>query len=72
MKKMPRRYLRYVLAAPLFMQAVARARQTSGSVLNCDLDMFQDDPWLLYSCIWYAVSEGVTITFPAEPGATKE
>lgn len=71
MKKMPRKYLRYVNAAAEFKQAVQDARRIGSSApLQERLDSFEDDPFLLYSCLWYAYSQGVTVTFLA-PAATE-
>jgi hypothetical protein len=57
--------------APKFVQ---RINQAGGSVLprrrvrvTSTLNAFEDDPMLLYACLWYACSCGVEIVLRPEP-----
>ena len=55
--------------APQFVQSVAGAKyqasqgQTGVPTVVERLERFEDDPFLLYACLWYAYSEGVAVTF---------
>ena len=62
MKKITPQFMPHVQRAPGFVAAVVRAKENQAAVSE-RLDAFQDDPFLLYSCLWYAYSEGVAVTF---------
>lgn len=69
MKKITAQFMPHVRRAPQFVEAVRIAslqagagRQGAPAVVQ-RLDSFQDDPFLLYACLWYAYSEGVPVTF---------
>ena len=61
MKKITPQFMPHVQRAPRFVAAVLHAKENKAAVLE-RLDAFQDDPFLLYSCLWYAYSEGVAVT----------
>ncbi len=47
--------------APHIVQTIEGAK-ADGDVAPLRLEAFDDDPFLLYTCLWYAYSEGVTVT----------
>ncbi len=53
--------------APEFLKAVRQAKREGGhqAHLHLPLDAFEDDPFLLYACVWHAVTCGVAVTIPA-------
>jgi len=59
-------------AAPKFITAVQKSKEARQahheevSVIT-SLEAFNDDPMLLYACLWYASSEEIAVTMlPAE------
>ena|SRR5579871_1635394 len=61
-------------SAPDFIVAVAHAkeiaeRKHTPAKLNLTLNAFEDDPILLYACLWYACSHDVTVCFYLRSGA---
>lgn len=46
--------------------SVQGTRKTARLVVR--LDRFEDDPFQLYACLWYASSEGVDVLFAAHTG----
>lgn len=55
---------------PLFLPEVQQAKQKGQGTrksarLVVSLDRFEDDPFQLYSCLWYAHSEGVDVLVAA-------
>lgn len=55
---------------PHFLTAVQQAKQEAQGTrkaarLVLRLEMFADDPFQLYACLWYADSEGVEVLFSA-------
>lgn len=74
MKKITPQFLPHVERAPQFVEAVRRARQRAADEGAREvapvverLDAFEDDPFLLYSCLWYAYSQGVPVVFTPAP-----
>jgi len=70
MQKMPRRLMRYAKDAPRFTEAVRKARRDAARTgaaptVRETLDAFEDDPFVLYACLWYAHGRGVSVTFEA-------
>ncbi len=63
-------HMPYVEKAPRFIEAVRAAKRTGSPVIE-RLESFDDDPFLLYSCLWYAWSEGVAVTFQAPRAHTR-
>ncbi len=62
-------YRQFVLDhAPRFVTAVDNARKRGGET-TITLRVFRNNPFLLYTALWYAASEGVAVTFnpPARP-----
>ncbi|MGI4791065.1 MAG: hypothetical protein ACRYFS_19740 [Janthinobacterium lividum] len=58
-------YRQFVLDhAPRFATAVDNARKRGGEAATT-LRAFRDNPFLLYAALWYAASEGVSVTFNA-------
>jgi hypothetical protein len=63
--------------APGFVRIVRRA-QKERLTKDCDiviiitLDAFYDDAVLLYLCLWYASTEGVTVTLAPTSVAMKD
>lgn len=54
--------------APTFITAVWHAKEglhqgQEAATLLLTLDAFADDPILLYACLWYCATVGVTCTF---------
>jgi hypothetical protein len=54
--------------APEFITAVQRAQATGATkeqsaTIFLTLDVFAEDPFLLYACLWYSATCGVTCTF---------
>jgi hypothetical protein len=51
--------------APDFITAVQRLRgkRAKAARILLTLDAFADDPFLLYACLWYGATHGVTCTF---------
>ncbi len=54
--------------APDFREAVLHAKAAFRSLrktpqLSVRLERFHDDPFLLYACLWFALSENVEIRF---------
>jgi hypothetical protein len=57
--------------APGFREAVRHAKAAvcgtrKTAHLPVRLERFDDDPFLLYACLWYAVSEKVEVRFLTE------
>ena len=55
---------------PHFLTEVQQAKQEAQGTrkaarLVLSLNRFEDDPFQLYACLWYAGSEGVDVLFPA-------
>jgi len=46
--------------APWFLDRVAQA-QRNRQAITLSLWLFEDNPLLLYACLWYASFEGVTV-----------
>ena len=54
--------------APRFVEAVHRAarmphKKTANRSLIATLSDYDDNPTLLYACLWYARTHGVIVTF---------
>ncbi|MCW3053463.1 MAG: hypothetical protein JWN14_2633 [Chthonomonadales bacterium] len=57
--------------APDFVLAVQHAKEVADqkqkpAKLKVVLETFEDDPFLLYACLWLALSEGVEIRLMAK------
>lgn len=57
--------------APDFVLAVQHAKEAANlkqnpAKLKVALETFEDDPFLLYACLWYGTTAGVTCIFKAE------
>ena len=64
MKKITPKYRPYLERAPRFLEAVQQAKQgRADTTVQETLETFEDDPFLLYACLWHAYSEGVAVTF---------
>lgn len=63
--------------APQFVQDVRTAARTGSMegvapALRLALETFQDDPMLLYACLWYAHACGVDVMFVAVRSLPRE
>ncbi len=47
--------------APWFLDQVAQAQRRRRKTLTLSLNKFEDNPLLLYACLWYASTEGVSV-----------
>ncbi len=67
MQKITPEYLDFARRkAPHVVQVIEGAK-ADGKTAPLRLEVFADDPFLLYTCLWYAYSEGVVVTLSA-PG----
>ncbi|MBV9852099.1 MAG: hypothetical protein JO250_20735 [Armatimonadetes bacterium] len=68
MQKIAPQFMPHVERAPQFIEAIQRAKHDHKGhdrqvTITQRLETFDNDPFLLYTCLWYAVSEGVAVTF---------
>ena len=60
---------------PHFLEEVQQVKATARGTrkqarLVMNLDSFEDDPFQLYACLWYACSEGVEVRLCPRPRAS--
>jgi hypothetical protein len=66
LKKITPEYMADVERYPAFTAAVQAAKDYgSRPTIEVSLEQFNDDPFGLYACLWYAWSDGVHVMFAA-------
>ena len=67
LEKITPAHMVHVERYPLFVAAVQAAKGDGNlcPILETTLERFNDDPFGLYACLWYAGSEGVRVVFVA-------
>ena len=66
LKKISPKFMADVARYPAYTAAVQAAKAAILlPTLEVSLEQFNDDPFGLYACLWYAWSEGVRVTFAA-------
>ena len=50
---------------PALQEAVKTAKESTDGTVVFTLDMFAGNSLMMFNCLWYAVSEGASVTFQA-------